>query len=422
MVGVAELPANSSVEDESMLASDQHETDIAQIVQCSNDFAVALYSKLAQDVSGNFFVSPVSVMTVLAMAFAGASGETAKEMADALHFSLPDDWVHEGFRKLRESTRTGDIELRVANRLWGQKGYRFLPEFLETTERFYGARLAEVDFRGASEDARAEINRWVEEQTAQKIKELIPLRDLDSMTRLVLTSAVYFLGCWEHPFREVATSDAPFWSSPQNQSTVRMMEQRARLSYGEFDGIQSLEMPYRGSQTQLRRTEDGRIEVVEDTMVGSDLGMCILLPRQLDGMADVEARFSSSALREWTSLSRCPTHVHVPKFRVDSTFRLKDTLASMGMRKAFSMKEADFSRMSDDPEGLFIAEAIHKTYVDVNERGTEAAAATATVMRGGCVPRPEEPKVFRADHPFIFLIRDRKTELIHFIGRLTDPS
>lgn len=384
-----------------MLATDCHDPDIAQIVESANDFAIALYSKLAKDITGNLFFSPSSITTALAMTFAGAGGETAKEMADVLHFVLPDDRLHEAFRRLQQSTRKGGVELRIANRLWGQRGYHFLPEFLETTDRCYGAGLAEVDFRGAAKDARERINKWIADQTAQKITNLISPGMIDSMTRLVLTNAVYFLGCWQHEFAEAATKDTPFWTAPNDQHPVHMMRQVARFSYGEFDGLQSLEMPYRRSQTDVRRSNAGNTELIEDASGGSDLTMYILLPRTVDGINDLEAHLSSSALEKWTTLAPCRTEVCVPKFRIDSTFLLGKTLESMGIRKAFS-READFSRMSDDPEGLYVSDAIHKAFVDVNEKGTEAAAATAVVMRARCAPNTEGPKVFRADHPFLF--------------------
>ena len=399
---------------------DQEKADIAQIVESSNDFAIALYSKLAKEVPGNLFFSPSSIMAALAMTFAGADGETAREMADVLHFTLPADRLHEAFRQLRQSTRTGGVELRIANRLWGQRGYHFLPEFLETTDRCYGARLADVDFRGAAEVAREQINKWIEDQTAQKIKDLIPPGMLDSMTRLVLTNAVYFLGCWEHEFAEAATKDAPFWITPHDQHAVSMMHQTERFVYGESDGLQSLGMPYRKSKTEFRRSKAGSVEVSEDTNIDSDLAMFIVLPRRIDGITEIEARLSPSTLQQWTTLDSRRVEIRIPKLRIDSAFMSGTTLGSMGMRKAFS-READFSRMSDDPEGLCVSEVIHKAFVDVNEKGTEAAAATAVVMRALSASRPEEPKVFGADHPFLFLIRDQETRLIHFIGRLTDP-
>lgn len=187
--------------------------DVAQVIDSSNRFAADLYSTLAGHESGDMFFSSNSVMLALAMTFAGANGETAREMADVLGFSLPSNRLHEAFRQLQASTRTGGVEIRMANRLWGQCGYHFLPEFLKTTEHCYAAKFAEVDFRGAVEEVRSQINEWVEKQTAGKIKDLLRAGMLDAMSRLVLTNAIYFLGSWEHEFFENATKDAPFWTA-----------------------------------------------------------------------------------------------------------------------------------------------------------------------------------------------------------------
>ena len=401
-----------------MVRTDHHGPDIAQIVESSSDFAIALYSKLAKDVSGNLFLSPSSIMAALAMTFAGAGGETAKEMAEVLHFVLPANRLHEAFRLLQQSTTTGSVQLRIANRLWGQQGYHFLSDFLETTDRCYGARLAEVDFRRAAEETRKRINKWIEDQTDQKIKELIGPGMLDSMTRLVLTNAACFLGCWEHEFDEAATKDTPFWITPHDQHPVRMMRQTGLFVYGESDGLQSLEMPYRGSRYEFHHSGAGKAEVAEQMDYGSDLAMCILLPRKGSDLKEVESHLSPSTLQRWMPSDSCKVEVHVPRFCIESTFSLAGTLESLGMRKAFS-READFSRMSDDPEGLYLAAALHKAFVDVNEKGTAAAASALLMADLGAVTH-EKPKVFLADHPFLFLIRDRKTRLIRFIGRLTD--
>ncbi len=394
---------------------------MVEIVESCNCFAFDLHSKLASK-PGNLFFSPSSIAMALAMAMVGASEETAEEMAEALHSTLPENRFHEGFRELRKATKTGGVELTLANRLWGQRGYNFLPEFLEATERCYGARLAEVDFCAAAEEARLQINAWVEEQTAEKIRDLIPAGMLDPLTRLVLTNAIYFKGSWNHEFDEADTAAAPFWTAPGTAHPVQMMHQTESLRCGEFDRLQVLEIPYRESQIEFRSPQAGHVEAVEIPDSGSDLVMCILLPRRIDGLQEVESRLTTATFREWTTLRTCEVDASIPRFRIESSFLLNEPLASLGMQQAFSPEEADFSRMSDEPEGLFIAAAIHKAFVDVNEKGTEAAAATAIVMMERCAKVFEEPKVFRADHPFLFLIRDRKTRLIHFIGRVVNPE
>lgn len=392
--------------------------DMAEVVESCNHFAFDLHLKLAGK-PGNLFFSPSSISMALAMTLVGANEDTAEEMSEVLHSTLPDNRFHEGFWELQNATKTGGVELKLANRLWGQTGYSFLPEFLEATERCYGARLAEVDFRTAAEAARLQINAWVEEQTAEKIRDLIPPGVLTPLTRLVLTNAIYFKGLWEYEFDEAVTAEAPFWTAPGTDQSVQMMHLAEHLHYAEFEDLQVLEIPYRETQVEFRSTQDGHGEVVEMPDSGSDLAMCILLPRRIDGLQKIESRLTAATFREWTTLRPCLVDASIPKFRIESGFFLNEALESLGMRLAFSVEEADFSRMSDDPEGLYIAAALHKAFVEVNEKGTEAAAATAEVMQ---VTGVAKPKVFRADHPFLFLIRDRKTRLVHFIGRVVSPA
>jgi serpin B len=395
---------------------------MAEVVESCNRLAVDLYSKLASG-PGNLFFSPASISTALAMTSAGANGKTAEEMAEVLHSTLPENRFHEGFLELRNATKTGGVELKIANRLWGQAGYSFLRAFLECTVRCYGARLAEVDFITAAEEARHEINAWVAEQTAEKIRDLIPADVLTPLTRLILTNAIYFKGSWENEFDEADTAEAPFWTAPGISQPAFMMRRTAILRYAEFDGLQVLEMPYRSRDVELdplsiSDTDDPASFRVPDD--ASALVMCVLLPRRIDGLREIEARLTTDMIWQWTTLRTCEVDASIPKFQIESVFCLNETLESLGMRQAFSQKEADFSRMSDDPEGLYIAAAFHKAFVDVNEKGTEAAAATSVVMAGrGALP--EQPKIFRADHPFAFWIQDRTTRLIHFVGRVVNP-
>ncbi len=394
---------------------------IPELVQNANRFAFDLYAKLAATTEGNLVFSPSSITLALAMTFAGAAGQTAREMADVLRFSLTPGRLHEAFRLLQATTRTGGVEFRIANRLWGQQGYHFLSEFLATTERSYGAKFAEVDFLHAAEEARRQINSWVAEQTANKITNLIPPGILNDMTRLVLTNAIYFLGSWDSEFSESATKQAPFWATPEKSHDVLMMRQTGEFSYAEQDDCQILEMPYRQQQIEYRQSNTGEMEIVEIPSSGSDFAMCIVLPKSLDGLPEVEAQLSLNLIHRCEDLRSTRVEVHLPKFRIEAECMLNEVLSAMGMRQAFSRIEANFSQMSDNPEGLYIAAAIHKAFVDVNEKGTEAAAATAIVMRAGGMSREPDPALFRADHPFVFLIRDRQTGWIHFIGRVLCP-
>lgn len=376
---------------------------MSAVVTGNNQFAADLYAHLKDKTSGNLFFSPYSVSAALAMTYAGAAGETGKQMADVLHFVVPEQELHEAMARFRENLladKKKGYQLRVANRLWGQKGVEFLPEFLQTTGKDYAAELGAVDFARNTEGARQEINRWIEAQTAERIKDLLTPGVLDPSTRLVLTNAIYFKGNWQEKFGKNATKDTPFHVSANKDVTVPMMHQTETFGYRAAGDLQVLEMPY----TQ------------------GELSMIVLLPKEIEGLPHLEKKLTQANLQDWTKgLRRQKMIVYVPRFKMTSQFGLKSTLQAMGMTLAFGEK-ADFSRMSRS-EQLFISAVIHKAFVDVNEEGTEAAAATGVIMAPTAAPfRPEEPPVFRADHPFLFLIRDNQTGSILFMGRVTNPK
>jgi serpin B len=301
-------------------------------------------------------------------------------------------------RDLNAKGEKGNYELSVANALWGQKGYGFLAEFLELIEAKYEGKLNEVDFIAATEAARQTINAWVEKETKDKIKNLIQKGVLDELTRLVLTNAIYFKGNWARQFEEDKTKEAPFSLISGEKVNVPMMNQTAEFNYMETEDFQGLELPY----------------------VDDELSMIILLPRKVDELSSFEKMMSVENLSDWLGkLSKRKVIVSVPKFRMTSQFSLADVLKQMGMKDAFSGK-ADFSGMSGKRD-LFISAVVHKAYVDVNEEGTEAAAATGVTMRLTSVG-PKEIPVFRADHPFLFLIRDNHSGSILFIGRAMNPA
>jgi serpin B len=390
-----------------------------QIVEGANQFACALYTQIAGSTSGNIFFSPSSIWTALAMTYAGAAGRTAEEMATTLGLNLPDDELHLAIKLLHDRIRPAGVELRIANRLWGQEGYRFLTDFTATIERFYGAPICQVDFRNKAEEARQEINQWVEQQTNNRIKDLVPAGAVDPLTRLVLVSAIYFLGRWESVFNEDATHDAPFWLRLHDQHPVRMMRHRNYFAYGEFDDLMVLELPYQSRSWQVLDEETS--ETTDSPEASGDLVMTVLLPRRIDGLVQVEARLGPSTLAQWSSLNETYVDVRLPKFTIDHAFGLSEVLLRMGLRRAFSVDEADFSRMSDNPEFLFLAAALHRAFIKVDEEGTEAAGVTGVMLCAG-FPKEPEPKIFEADHPFLFVIRDRDTGLILFCGRLVEPS
>ncbi|MGD0551886.1 MAG: serpin family protein [Sedimentisphaerales bacterium] len=370
------------------------------IVSGNNNFALALYGKL-ENQQGNLFLSPYSISTALAMTYAGARGQTEKQMAEALCFApAKNEQFHKTFgeiiKQLNASGEKGSYELVVANALWGQKDYKFLPEFLTLVRKNYGGDLQQVDFAAQTEEARKTINAWVESKTKDKIKELIKPGMLDSMTRLVLTNAIYFKGKWASPFKPERTQDSPFVLLDGQKVNVPTMNQTGRFGYMEANDIQALEMPY----------------------VNNDLSMVILLPKQADGVKGLEKELVSDNLTGWLArIHKREVQVFFPRFKMASEFGLGKVLSAMGMPDAFSGK-ADFSGMTGNRD-LFISAVVHKAYIDVNEEGTEAAAATGVTMKLTGIGTP--PPVFRADHPFIFLIRDNQTGSILFLGRVANP-
>ena len=380
--------------------------DAKNIAASINGFAFDLYRQVGKK-EGNLFVSPASISTALAMTYAGAEGQTEKEMAHVLHFDrnptqLPVQRFHEAYGKLTSLLNSGGSQggyvLRTANRLWGQESYEFQPEFLKITRDHYGAELAELDFR-KSEAARQEINTWVEQQTQQKIKDLIPSGVLRDDTRLVLTNAIYFLGGWADEFSEAATKNQPFFVTSQQTVEVPLMTQTKRFSYAETDDVQVLQLAYRGNE----------------------ISMLVLLPKEREGLAQLEGQLTAENVAKWTATLR-PREVQVflPKFKLTTQVALKETLSAMGMPTPFT-DAADFSKMASG-EQLFISEVLHKAFVDVNEKGTEAAAATAVGVAAAAFIQPPEPAVFRVDHPFVFLLRDNRSGAILFLGRVSNPK
>ena len=385
------------------------------IVEGNNKFAMELFVRL-QSTKGNLFFSPYSISTALAMTHAGARNETESQMTGVLHFpisenqrtdsspkSLPDRQQFASIfgmiiKDLNKRGQKGGYTLSVANALWGQKDYGFLEDFLELIQANYDGGLNEVDFIKAAETARQTINAWVEKKTKNKIKNLISKGVLDSMTRLVLTNAIYFKGNWARQFKEDRTQDAPFTLADGQKIDVAMMNQKADFGYMETDTFQALELPY----------------------VDEELSMVILLPKEFDALDEFEKTLTPENLPRWLAkIHNREVVVSVPKFKMTSKFGLASVLKSMGMEDAFS-SNADFSGINGKRD-LFISAVIHKAYVEVNEEGTEAAAATGVVMRFTSVG-PAPIPVFRADHPFLFLIRDNHSGSILFIGRVANPK
>jgi serpin B len=372
-----------------------------KVVKGNVAFALDLYSRLRGE-EGNLFFSPYSISTALAMTYAGARGETAEQMARVLHFDVPADELPSALAAVdRELTGAGaarKYQLYTANALWAQKGHPFLPAYVNLIRQAYHAGLNEVDFQNATEEARRTINAWVEKQTREKIKDLLAPGVLENMTRLVLTNAIYFKGDWERPFKKAGTRMEPFHITTKEDVSVPMMHQKAHFQYLDQAGFQVLQMPY----------------------TGKDLALVVLLPRKVDGLAALEETLTMEKLTTCLGeLASREVAVSFPKFRMTEELQLAKTLSSMGMSLAFSAGRADFSGMDGSHE-LFLSAVVHKAFVDVNEEGTEAAAATGIGVVATAA-RVDQPIVFRADHPFLLLIRDTRSGGVLFMGRLTQP-
>ena len=384
----------------SVSASDQ--TDEETLVRDNSAFAMDLYQKLRAS-DGNLFFSPYSISTALAMTYGGARGNTEKQMAQTLRFSLTQNNLHAAFAQIESRfnkvQETGNVTLSVANSLWPQKDYNFLDEYLSLTKKYYGVSINYVDYKRAREAAREMINEWVEDKTQDRIKDLIQPGILDALTRLVLVNAIYFKGDWESQFEASQTKDSPFHVSPERSVRAPMMKQKNRFGYAEIGNLQILELPY----------------------VGNELSLIVLLPQRIDGLDQIESNISTENLQRWKrELHKTDVLVFLPKFKMTSMFRLDKTLMSMGMVDAFSDSKANFAGMDGRPDWLYIGAVLHKAFVAVDEEGTEAAAATAVVMKARGMPKP--PPVFRADHPFLFLIQEKGTGSILFMGRTVDPT
>ncbi len=378
-------------------AGEQAETPLAA---SNNAFALDLYARVRGQ-GGNLFLSPYSISSALAMTHAGARGNTAAQMAKALHFDLDGAKLHEAFGKLTGDLNAAgaksDFALTVANALWVQEGFELLKEYLGLTKSAYGASPHPVDFAKATEAARQTINRWVEEQTRDKIKDLIPKGMLGSLARLVLTNAIYFKGRWATEFFADHTRERPFTLASGEKVSVPTMHHMAGFPFLQGDGFQAIALPYKGDA----------------------LSMVILLPAKADGLPALEKSLSAESLVKWIAAMKAQdVFVALPKFKATTTLLLAETLQAMGMPDAFRLPPADFSGMTGKKD-LFISQVIHKAFVDVNETGTEAAAATAVIMEGAAAPQFVE---FTADHPFLFLIRDNRSGSILFLGRLANPK
>jgi len=373
----------------------------SDVVSANNRFAFDLYSRYKTN-DGNIFFSPYSISTALAMTYEGAKGKTADEMQSVLHFPKDDNVRRAGYAGIISeiNKKDGKYVLSTANALWAQKDYSFLKGYFDVTERYYGGKVTNLDFVKDTENSRATINNWVEEQTNNKIKDLIPQGAIDDLTRLVLTNAIYFKGTWVKQFDKKNTMERDFRVSPGKTVKAQMMSrvgEEALFNYTETDKAQILELPY----------------------AGEDLSMLVLLPKGDDIKALEDSLDSLKLASLRNALTQERVNVYLPKYKFETKYFMADTLSEMGMPTAFS-GNADFSGMTGKKD-LFITDVIHQAFVEVNEEGTEAAAATGVIM-GATSIGPDRTKTFYADHPFIFIIQEKATGNILFMGRVSDPT
>jgi len=394
--------------------------DMAKLAEGNNAFAADLYGRL-EGKEGNLFYSPYSISTALAMTYMGARGETEKQMAATMHFELGQEMLHPAMAELQARLGSKEhqwkaYELDVANAMWVQTGYNLVAEFVKRMGIYYTDGLDTVDFQ-EPEKAAERINEWVERQTRDKIKQLFEPRIITRDTRLVLVNAIYFKGLWEKPFDRKVTRDADFHVSGVKTVKVPMMHMAGRAVLAGDDEKQILVLPYVGGG--LRDESEGQAPVKQ--VSGSDLSMVILLPRRQDGLARAEEWLRPGVIDKLVAGARgVEAELAIPRFKMSGRFELSDTLRDMGMTDAFGSK-ADLSGM-DGKRQLFISHVIHKAYVEVNEEGTEAAAATGVGIALTAAPVRDEPVRFIADHPFIFVIRDNRTHSTLFVGRVVNPT
>lgn len=384
------------------LSPDVSPAELEELTRGNAELAAAVYRLAGAAEPGNLFLSPHSISTALAMTYAGAAGETAAQMAAALRFTLPDAQLHAAFNALdlalaeraeQASGETIPFRLTTANSIWGQDGWPFEAPFLDTLAVNYGAGLRVRDFERDPEGARAAINRWVEDRTNDRIQELIKAGVITDATRLVLTNAIYFSAAWAEPFEAAETADRPFFlGGGDQQVVVPTLHQRTDYGYAEGDGYRVAELPYDGHE----------------------LSMVVIEP---DDLAAFEAGLTGERLQSIAAqVSRYQLELTLPKFRFAAPLALKPILQELGMVDAFT-EAADFSGI-DGTRRLRITDVVHQGFVGIDERGTEAAAATAVIIGPTSLP---PSATFVVDRPFVFFIRDRPTGAILFVGRVVDP-
>jgi len=395
-VFVFQQPSEKTVMEDPVKRPDQ----TGDVVKANNQFALDFYKEI-KDAEANIFFSPYSLSIALAMTYEGARGETAEEMRNVFYFPQEDGLRRDSYFSLhnylvREET---EHELNIANALWAQEGFPFLQEYFDIITANYHGLIENLDFAGDPEGSTETINQWVEEKTKGKIKDL--LSEIDPLTRLVLTNAIYFKGAWVQEFDKEETTEQNFYITPEQAVKVDMMrrlDEEAEFPYYETDNLQILEMPYSGKETS----------------------MLVLLPKE-HNLEEIEEKLTLENLSTWQeNLEEQEIRLYFPKFKLETKYFLRELLIQTGMPTAFTGL-ADFSGMTGKRD-LVIDQVIHQAFVEVDEKGTEAAAATAVIMLETAMPIESPVPVFMADRPFIFLIQEKETGAILFMGKMADPS
>ncbi|XP_022369426.1 serpin B13-like isoform X4 [Enhydra lutris kenyoni] len=381
-------------------------------------FGFNLFQKLNKIQDGNIFFSPVGISAAIGMLVLEAREAAAVQLQKML-FSEKDaessrvkieekmvrrqtEEIHYQFQEFLDEIckPTSDYELKITNKLFGEKTYLFLQKYLDYVEKYYHASLEPVDFVNAADETRKKINSWVESQTNEKIKDLFPDGSVNSFTKLVLVNIVYFKGQWDKEFKKENTKEEEFWLNKSTSKSVPMMTQCHSFSFTFLEDLQAqiLGIPYKNN----------------------DLSMFVLLPNDIDGLDKIEKQLNAKTFYEWTSSANMverEVEVHIPRFRLEIKYELNSLLNSLGMTDIFNEIKADLSGISP-VDGLYLSKVIHKSYVDVNEEGTEAAAATGDSF---LVKRLPIRAQFLANHPFLFFIRHSHTNTILFCGKLASP-
>ncbi len=374
---------------------------IAEVVTANNQFAIDMYQQIngqPDQADKNVFFSPYSLSTAMAMLYAAAEGETKAQIQKTFHYPVPAILNPNSAALYNQFNKSNpDYKLATVNDLWMQQGLRPNQNYLDTVQRYYGGKVTTLDFEGSPDPARQTINKKIADKTKQMILELLPKGSIKSDTAVVLTNAIYFKGDWTMPFTAERTSAQPFYNAIGRASTVQMMQQQSYFDYYEDKYIQVVQLPYKGD----------------------DLSMLVVLPKfnHKLAMQQLAKSLSATKIKQWRSgLVRQEVNLQLPKFKLDARYQMKTLLADMGMPKAFN-NGAEFNLYADGPP-IKLDEVYHQAVVTVDEKGTEAAAAAGAV---GMYVGMSYPVKFKADHPFMFVIKDNKTDAILFLGQVNKP-